>query len=303
VSARVPFESGGADGALAVALTRDALPLRAWGWATDPGLPGAVARVRDDLRYVLAGRHAWVFEGGAPSAPQQRVLERLGVPWIAGRPARGAPAEDRAALARPGRYREVEPGLRVREVGGAAPGERLIVCHDEAEAERERSRRDAAVAPAAARPDRESAPTAPLAAAEPERASDERLDGRFIVRTNQVGLPAADAALGHRARRAVLPALRAVFARPPGPEIVGSAEQRVELHVLVGWLALLLMRVAERATGRRFDELARELESLHVISLVGPAGRIERTTRLTPDQRAILDALGVDLPPRVRPAA
>jgi hypothetical protein len=71
----------------------------------------------------------------------------------------------------------------------------------------------------------------------------------------------------------------------------------------VGWLALLLMRVAERATGRRFDELARELEDLHVVSLVGPAGRVERTTRLTHDQRTILDALGVDLPPRVRSAA
>jgi hypothetical protein len=73
--------------------------------------------------------------------------------------------------------------------------------------------------------------------------------------------------------------------------------------VLSGWLALLLMHLAERAAGRRFDELARELEPLHVVSLAGPAGRVERTTRLTPDQRAILDALGIDVPRGVRATA
>jgi hypothetical protein len=300
VSARVPFASGGADGALAVALTPDGLPLRAWGWPQDPRLRGAVARVRHDLRAVRSGRHAWVFEGGAPAAPQRRVLERFGVPWIAGQPARGAPPQDRAVLAGPGRYREVEPGLRVREAGSAAAGGRLIVCHDEAAAERDRIRREQSLdrAHAAEHP----APP-PAATGGRAPAMDPRLDGRFLVRTSDAAMPAAEAALGYWARRALLPAVRAVFARPPPPQLGESEEQRAELHVLSGWLALLLMHLAERAAGRRFDELARELEPLHVVSLAGPAGRVERTTRLTPDQRAILDALGIDVPQGVRPAA
>jgi hypothetical protein len=300
VSARVPFGSGGADGALAVALTPDGLPLRAWGWPEDPGLRGAVARVRADLRAVRSARHAWVFEGGAPAAPQRRALERLGVAWIAGQPAHGAPPEDRAVLARPGRYREVEPGLRVRETRSAAPGGRLIVCHDAAAAERDRLRREEVLdrATIAQGPDQPSA-----VAGGPAPVTDSRLDGRFLVRTSDAAMTAAEAALGHRARRRLLPALRSVFARPPPPELGGSEEQRAALHVLTGWLALLLMHVAERAAGRRFDELARELEAIHVVSLAGPGGRVERITRLTPDQRAIFDALGINPPRRVRPAA
>jgi hypothetical protein len=51
-------------------------------------------------------------------------------------------------------------------------------------------------------------------------------------------------------------------------------EPRIRAHVLLCWLALLLIRVAERRTGLTWRRIALELRRLHAITLVGPAGTV-----------------------------
>ena len=58
-------------------------------------------------------------------------------------------------------------------------------------------------------------------------------------------------------------------------------EPRIRAHVLLCWLALLLIRVAERHTGQTWRRINRELGRLHAVTLAGPAGRVEQTTALT----------------------
>lgn len=65
------------------------------------------------------------------------------------------------------------------------------------------------------------------------------------------------------------------------------------------WLALLLIRVAERRTGHTWFHLARELGRIHQVTLVGPAGRAAQTTRITPAQAALFTAAQVPIPPKV----
>ena len=76
-------------------------------------------------------------------------------------------------------------------------------------------------------------------------------------------------------------------------------EDRIRAHVLLYWLALLLIRVAENQdpthTWRRLRE---ELATLHVGSSPANAGRAYQRTELTPAQQAILRALDVAEPPR-----
>jgi hypothetical protein len=55
---------------------------------------------------------------------------------------------------------------------------------------------------------------------------------------------------------------------------------RLEPHVLLCWLALLLIRVAERRTGQTWRTLARELGRLHAITLTG-TGRNGRAVHRT----------------------
>ncbi|WSG62061.1 hypothetical protein OHB12_11835 [Nocardia sp. NBC_01730] len=76
-------------------------------------------------------------------------------------------------------------------------------------------------------------------------------------------------------------------------------DDRITAHVLLCWLALLLIRVAERRTGSTWRAINRELSRLHQLTLTGPVGRLHQTTRLTDDQAAIFKICGVAPPPKM----
>ena len=76
-------------------------------------------------------------------------------------------------------------------------------------------------------------------------------------------------------------------------------ERRIRAHVLLCWLALLLVLVAERQTSSTWRRINTELGRLHLVTLAGPAGRMEQTTTLTSTQRELFSATGIAPPPRV----
>jgi hypothetical protein len=76
-------------------------------------------------------------------------------------------------------------------------------------------------------------------------------------------------------------------------------EPRIRAHVLLCWLALLLIRIAERRTGQTWPTLARELSRLHAVTLTGPTGTVTQTTEPTGAQQGILRACGLTPPPRI----
>jgi len=69
-------------------------------------------------------------------------------------------------------------------------------------------------------------------------------------------------------------------------------------HVVLCWLALLLIRLAEHATGDTWRNLRHQLDRLHLGTFTGPAGTIRQRTELTAGQRSILHALDLPDPPR-----
>jgi hypothetical protein len=77
-------------------------------------------------------------------------------------------------------------------------------------------------------------------------------------------------------------------------------EPRIRAHVLLCWLALLLIGVAERRTGLTWRRIQIELGRLHAVTLSGTAGTVVQTTPLSEVQAGILRACQV--PPR-RPAS
>jgi len=128
---------------------------------------------------------------------------------------------------------------------------------------------------------------------------EKRLDGKFLLSTSDPDLPAEDVALGYKnlleAERAFRDIKTTLVLRP----IYHRLEQRIRAHVLLCWLALLLVRVVERTAQTTWRQAARELGRLHLVSLAGPDGRVEHTTRLTPTQQALFRALNVPPPPPI----
>lgn len=76
-------------------------------------------------------------------------------------------------------------------------------------------------------------------------------------------------------------------------------EDRIRAHILLCWLALLLIRVAENTTGQTWNRLRAELQRLQAATFTGPAGTYRQTTEPTKLQRDILTALNIPAPKKV----
>jgi transposase len=332
---------------IGLAVTREGIPVRVWVWPGNTNDQTVIAQVKDDLAGWRLGRCVWVVDRGFSSEENLRYLTRAGGHWIAGERMRDGSPDAQAALARQGRYRAVRDNLRVKEVDLGLEGKRFIVCHNPAEADRDRAEREQQIArieaelqriealrerearqrkkkaPASARGkaiarSQEKAhvkaecalrdhptlgryvrltPSGRLRIDRAKVASEQRLDGKFLLSTSDPDISAEDVALGYKnlleAERSFRDLKGILRLRP----VFHRLEDRIRAHILICWLALLLVRLAERQAGDTWRNLRRELERLHLVTLAGAAGHVQQTTRLTPAQREILDRLAIEPPP------
>ncbi len=128
---------------IAMAVTRDGIPVRCWTFPGDTGDQKIIRKVKDDLGGWNLRRLVWVADRGFASAANRAYLARGGGHYIHAEKLRGANAEAAAALARQGRYRAVAGNLRVKEVwvpsrDAGERAERFAVCHNPEQAQRDR---------------------------------------------------------------------------------------------------------------------------------------------------------------------
>ena len=76
-------------------------------------------------------------------------------------------------------------------------------------------------------------------------------------------------------------------------------EDRIRAHVILCWLALLLVRIVETTTGDTWNQVREDLQELHVGTFEGPAGTFRQRTELTTAQRDILTKLSIDPPKKI----
>jgi hypothetical protein len=76
-------------------------------------------------------------------------------------------------------------------------------------------------------------------------------------------------------------------------------EERIRAHVILCWLALLLIRIVETTTGMTWMKVKDELDELHLGLFRGPAGVFRQRTDLTKPQRDILAKLGIPQPKKI----
>lgn len=76
-------------------------------------------------------------------------------------------------------------------------------------------------------------------------------------------------------------------------------EDRIHAHVVLCWLALLLIRVAEITTGHTWPTIRRDLHRLHAITHTGPSGTFRQTTDPTKPQLDLYARLDLPLPKKI----
>lgn len=323
---------------IGLAVTREGIPVRCWVWPGNTNDNSILPEVKDGLRGWRLGRVVTVVDRGFSSDANLEYLRRAGGHWIAGEKMRDGSPDAQAALSRQGRYQSVRDNLRVKEVRlDDETAKRWIVCHNPFEAERDQAKRQAALArieaelerirqgrerdakkknrkgdedahrlaecalrdhPSLGRWVRQTA-TGRLVIDRAKVTAEERLDGKYLLSTSDPDLSAEDVALGYKnlleAERGFRDLKSTLDLRP----VYHRIEPRIRAHVLLCWLALLLIRVAERRTGLTWRRIAIELGRVHAVTLQSTAGTVVQTTPLTAAQKDIVDACGVNAPPRV----
>ena len=124
-------------------------------------------------------------------------------------------------------------------------------------------------------------------------------DGKYLIATSDPDLSPEDIALGYKNLLQAEAAFRTMKTTLDLRPVYHRLDQRIIAHVLLCWLALLLIRVAERRTGHTWNAINRELGRVHLVTLSGPAGRLLHTTRLTPTQTQLYKDCGVAMPPKM----
>jgi len=76
-------------------------------------------------------------------------------------------------------------------------------------------------------------------------------------------------------------------------------EDRIRAHVILCWLALLLIRVAENEAGRPWNRIRAELQRQHAVTWTGPAGTFRQATDPSKPLRDLYAALRIEPPKKV----
>ena len=297
---------------------------RVWCWPGNTSDQELIRQVKDDLRAWKLARVVWVADRGFQSAENRRYLQRAGGHYILGEKLRSDSKEARTALSRQGRYHTVAGKLRVKEVviDDATMRDRFVVCHNPEEARRDRAVRErvltgleAAIEGSDALPaskrvklacDLQAKPAYRRLLRETKRGllridrravrAEAHLDGKFLLRTSDPTLTAEDIALGYKQLLQVERGWRDLKTTLDLRPVFHRLEHRIRAHVLLCWLALLLIRIAEHETGDTWRNLRGELERLHLGTFQGPAGTSRQRTELTARQRTILRELQLPEP-------
>jgi hypothetical protein len=125
------------------------------------------------------------------------------------------------------------------------------------------------------------------------------LDGKWLLRSSDLTLTPDDLAAAYKQLLAVERGWRdfkgALGLRP----VFHHREDRIRAHIQLCWLALLLLRVVENATGDTWRNARRELDRMHLVTLATNAGQVAQRTTTTPGQQTLLRALDLPEPPRI----
>ena len=308
-----------------LAVTREGFPVRHWVFPGNTVDVSTVAKVKRDLKGWRLNRCVFVGDAGMVSAENLKALARGGGRYIVCMPVhRGGEADE--VIGRRGRYREVAENLHVKEVvvGEGERRRRYAVCFNPREAERQRWHRAKVLAELEA----ELASLRPSDSGHRKRACElrasgrygryvrltktgllridrakvkaaERLDGKFVVHSNDDTLQAEDMALGYKQLQRVEQAWRRLKSGLKLRPVYHRAERRIRAHVALTVIALLLERMAEYACGDTWRNIRDDLKRIKLVQLSGPNGALWQVTEPREGASKRLKSLRIPPPPTI----
>src|SRR3954471_10365273 len=309
---------------IGMAVTRDGIPVRVWCWPGNTNDSALIRQVKDDMRDWTLSKIVWVADRGFSSEHNRRYLRQGDHAYIIGEKLRSDSPEIKAALSRQGRYTAIGENMRVKEVK-ISETERFVICHNPDGATRDAHLRAQLIAqleeliagsdklPVMKRGELRGkistkpglnrylrvTPSGLLRIDKTRCKTEANLDGKYLLRCSDPHLSATNIALGYKQLLEVERGWRDMKQILDLRPVYHRLEQRIRAHVVLCWLALLLIRIIETTTGDTWTTVRLHLDRLHAGTFTGPTGMFRQRTELSKPQRDLLARLDITPPKQI----
>jgi transposase len=320
---RVKEGSWGQQVVVALAVTREGLPVRCWVFPGNTTEEDTMERVRKDLRGLELSHAQFAADAGMNSEKNQKELGRAcGKYLIASRMASVSEIRDNVFSKR-GSYTEFTENLHAKEViiGDGECRKRYILCYNLKEAERQKKHRSLAVEflekELAKHPDKIATARWAIELLASKRykrylsisksgqvhinqdkiRKTEKYDGKRVMETNDDTISLEDAVCGYKG----LMIIERCFRSLKRTQIKMSPmyhwlPRHIETHVRICVLALLIERVAELACQKPWHQIRAILDGLQSSEFQTPNHRFFKLNEASGPVRDVLEMLGIPLP-------
>jgi transposase len=310
------------------AVTKTGIPVRCWVWPGNTSDKKVIKEVKKDLNFWKLNRIIMVQDTGFNNGENKKILQEAGGHYIIGEKMRlgpkGAPAE---ALKAKGRYTKLDNGLEIKDVTINADSEarrRYIVVRNPEEAKYDQDRRNEIVDEVNKRLDElkqlEGEPhnkaacelrahstygryikqtkTGKLRLDKGKIRLEEKFDGKYLISTSDDWLPAEDVVMGYKQLYEIERVFRGlkhvIDIRPVNHRL----PERIKAHVLLCWIAMLMIRVVENNINETWFQIKKKLFSIKLGINSCSEGEIHESSPLSGEQKKLFSTLGLNTPPR-----
>lgn len=308
-----------------LAVTRDGFPVRHWIFPGNTVDVTTVGQVKRELSGWQLSRCVFVGDAGMVSARNLKSLSAGGGKYIVCMPIHPGGEVATQVVSRPGRYQKVAQNLQVKEavVGDGERRRRYAVCFNPEEAQRQRKHREqvlkeleAELESLRAQPQKSHSKrvcelrasgrygryvrltrTGKPAIDQARVKQLARLDGKFVVHSNDDTLTAEDMALGYKQLQRVEEAWRTLKSGLKLRPVYHWTPHRIHAHVALTVQALLLERMAEQACADTWRNIRNDLKQIKLAQLSSPNGAVWQVTEPGPDAANRLKRLKIRNPP------
>lgn len=308
---------------VALAVTRDGIPVRSWVFPGNTPDVTTVETVKKDLRGWKLNRCLFVGDAGMDSEGNRKLLALGGGRYLLAVRSGSVKEVKEQVLTRPGRYKKVAENLYAKEVevGQGELRRRYIVCFNPREAKRQKLHREGILQELREELDRHrdwdakakwaiellasartrkylSVTEAGILYVDLLKAKEaEKHDGKWVLITNDDTLKPQDAAVGYKALLVIEQCFRALKSTQIHLTPMNHwLPRRIEAHVKICVLALLIQRVAERESGKTWGWLRYVLTQLQATQFETPTHRFFRRNEPSQEAISVLKTLKISLP-------
>jgi hypothetical protein len=309
---------------VALAVTREGVPVRSWVLPGNIADVSTVEMVRSDLRGWNLGRAMFVADAGMNSEDNRTELARACGKYLLACRMANVTEIKRDVLSKRGRYTVFKDNLHAKEVivGDGERRKRYILCYNPKEAERQRQHRQMTIQlleqELESHKDRSATAQWAIELLASRRfkrylrilksgqvridrhavREAEAYDGKSVIETNDDTISLEDAACGYKGLMVIERCFRSLKrTQIKMTPMYHWASRRIESHVKICVLALLIERIAELACGKPWQRIRSALEKLQVTEFLDLNHRVLMRNELPADTRNMLKLLKIT-PPR-----